>query len=314
VPATPSVLVPSRGPGARLARLLDSLAEQTIAPEVIVVDNASAGGEVAALCAAREGVEAIRLERNAGFSAAMNLAAGRASGDVLVLLNDDCRCDPDFVERIVAALDPAAGVTMAAGVLRDAVRSGLIDTAGLQLDATLLASDYLNGRPLSVLDEGVPDPVGPSGAAAAFDREAFLAVGGFDERLFAYWEDTDLALRLIRDGSRCRLAADARGDHEHSATLGAGSAAKNRLTGFGRGYVLRKWGVLTPQRALPVLAREAAILAGQAFADRTLAGLSGRIAGWRAAEPSEGYPALPAGSGSESLPALLRSRWRRRQG
>jgi GT2 family glycosyltransferase len=314
VPASPSVLVPSRGPAARLARLLDSLATQTVTPEVIVVDNASAGGEVTALCEEREGVEAIRLERNAGFSAAMNLAAGRASGDVLVLLNDDCRCDPDFVERIAAALDPAAGVTMAAGVLRDAARPGVIDTAGLQLDATLLASDYLNGRPLSVLDEGVPDPVGPSGAAAAFDRGAFLGVGGFDERLFAYWEDTDLALRLIRDGSRCRLAADARGDHEHSATLGAGSAAKNRLTGFGRGYVLRKWGVLTPRRALPVLAREVAILAGQAVADRTLAGLSGRIAGWRAAEPSEAYPALPAGSGSESVPELLRSRWRRRRG
>ena len=308
------MLVPSRGPAARLARLLDSLEPQSAAHEVIVVDNASPGGEVAALCAGRAGVEVIGLDRNAGFSAAMNLAAGRAGGDVLVLLNDDCRCDPEFVERIVAALDPAAGVTMAAGVLRDAARPGVIDTAGLQLDRTLLASDYLNGRPLDALVGGVPDPLGPSGAAAAFDREAFLAVGGFDENLFAYWEDTDLALRLIRDGSRCRLAPDARGDHEHSATLGAGSAEKNRLTGFGRGYVLRKWGVITPRRAVPVLAREAALLAGQAVADRNLAGLSGRIAGWRAADPTEEYPELPAAGDAESLPRLLRSRWARRSG
>jgi GT2 family glycosyltransferase len=308
------VLVPSRGPASRLARLLDSLAAQTAAHEVIVVDNASPGAEVSALCADRAGVEVIGLDRNSGFSAAMNLAAARAGGDALVLLNDDCRCDPEFVERIVAALDPAAGVTMAAGVLRDAARPGVIDTAGLQLDRTLLASDYLNGRPVGVLDGGVPDPVGPSGAAAAFDRQAFLAVGGFDERLFAYWEDTDLALRMIREGSRCRLAPQARGDHEHSATLGAGSAEKNRLTGFGRGYVLRKWGVITPRRILPVLAREAALLAGQAVADRTLAGLSGRIAGWRAAEPTEEYPRLPSAADADSLPQLLRSRWARRSG
>ena len=213
---------------------------------------------------------------------------------------------------IAAALDPAAGVTMAAGVLRDANRPELIDTAGLQLDRTLLASDYLNGQPVDVLAGGVPDPAGPSGAAAAFDRAAFRAVGGFDESLFAYWEDTDLALRLIRDGSRCRLAPEALGVHEHSATLGSGSAAKNRLTGFGRGYVLRKWGVVNARRLGPVIAREAAILAGQAIADRNLSGLSGRIAGWRAAEPSEAYPDLPDAGQADSLRELLGRRRRRR--
>ena len=119
-----------------------------------------------------------------------------------------------------------------------------IDTAGMQLDRTLLVFDYLNGEPVACLDQGVPDPIGPSGAAAAFDREAFLAAGGFDETLFAYWEDVDLVLRMRARGERCALAAGARGIHDHSATLGSGSPRKNYLTGFGRGYVLRKWGVL----------------------------------------------------------------------
>ena len=91
------------------------------------------------------------------------------------------------------------------------------------------------------------DPLGPSGAAAAFDRAAFLECGGFDERLFAYWEDVDLVLRLRLAGARCVLVPDARAVHSHSATLGSGSARKNYLTGFGRGYVLRKWGVLSGQ-------------------------------------------------------------------
>ena len=83
-----------------------------------------------------------------------------------MLLNDDCVCDPGFVEAITAALDPVAGVVMTAGVMRDWRRPELIDSAGMELDSTLLVFDYLNGEPLSRLREGVADPIGPSAAAA----------------------------------------------------------------------------------------------------------------------------------------------------
>ena len=94
--------------------------------------------------------------------------------------------------------------------------------AGMELDRTLLVFDWLNGEPLSALERIDRDPIGPSAAAAAFDRAAFLEAGGFDERLFAYWEDVDLVLRLRRAGHGCVLAADAQGVHQHSATLRLG--------------------------------------------------------------------------------------------
>lgn len=292
-----SVIVPSRGPAERLRRLLDSLAAQSVPQETIVVDNASPGGEVGDLCDAYDFARALRLERNRGFSAPVNLAAREATGAALVLLNDDCVCDPPFVERIAAALDPVAGVVMSAAVMRDARSPELIDSAGMELDPTLLVYDYLNGEPLSALEAGPADPIGPSAKAAAFDRSAFLEAGGFDERLFAYWEDVDLVLRLLSAGGACRLAADARGTHEHSATLGSGSAAKNYLMGYGRGYLLRKWGVISPGRLGPVAARELALLAGQALIDRNVAGLRGRVRGWRAAQPEEPFPAAIAAAG-----------------
>jgi len=309
-----SVIVPSLGPPERLARLLDSLSRQSVEHEVIVVDNGSPGGGVSALCAER-GVEAIRLERNHGYSAAVNRGARAASTDALVLINDDCVCDPDFVERISARLDPAEGVVMVSSVMRELRDPALIDSAGMELDPTLLVYDYMNGEPLGALDADPPDPIGPSAAAAAFDREAFLAVDGFDEGLFAYWEDVDLVLRLRAAGGRCVLAADARGTHEHSATLGSGSAGKNYLTGYGRGYLLRKWGVMSPGRAIPVLARELVIVAGQAVIDRNMTGLRGRIRGWRAAEPSESFPAEVAatGGGDPFARNMARRLWRRRR-
>jgi GT2 family glycosyltransferase len=289
---SPTVIVPTHSVRDQLDRLLSSLAGQSAEHQVIVVDNASPGGAASSVCRRYPGVEAIRVDRNLGFSRAVNLAAGRADGAAIVLVNDDCVCDPPFVERIVSALDPSSGIVMASGVMRDGADPSMIDTAGVELDRTLLGFDYLNGEPLSLLDDGVPDPLGPSGAAAAFDRAAFLEVGGFDERLFAYWEDVDLALRLAQSGGRCALAPAARGTHAHSATLGSGSARKNYLMGFGRGYLLRKWSVLSLRRAPGVLFRDTVLCLGQLAIDRNVAGVRGRMAGYRAAAriPHEPYP------------------------
>jgi N-acetylglucosaminyl-diphospho-decaprenol L-rhamnosyltransferase len=203
-------------------------------------------------------------------------------------------------------------VPMAAGVMRDARSPELIETAGIELDRTLLAYDYLNGEPLTVLEGAVADPLGPTGAAAAFDREAFLAAGGFDERIFAYLEDVDLVLRLRRDGGRCRLAKDAQGTHEHSATLGPGSARKDYLAGFGRGYLLRKWSVLSPGRLPGVLVRELGQAAAQAVVDRNLGPIRGRVQGLRAGRPSEPYPPAELLGDPPSLATAVRRRWRRR--
>ena len=305
------MIVPTVGP-ARAARLLESLADVDGDFETIVVDNGT-GSEQLDRSAARLGeVQLLRLDSNLGYSRAVNLAARRARGEVLVLLNDDSQVDPGYVERIAAALDPGAGVVMAAGVMRDAAEPGLIETAGIEIDRTLLAFDYLNGEPLEVLDRGVADPIGPSGAAAAIWREAFSEVGGFDEELFAYGEDVDLVLRLRLAGGSCRLASDARGTHEHSATLGSGSARKDYLMGYARSYLLRKWGVLKPRRAPALLARELIWVAGQAVVDRNLGGLRGRVGGLRAEVPSEPYPPAEMLPDPPSLATSLGRRWRRR--
>jgi N-acetylglucosaminyl-diphospho-decaprenol L-rhamnosyltransferase len=291
-------------------RLLRSL-EAGEGFETIVVDNGTGSPELDRAVESLGDASVLRLDRNHGYSRAVNLAARRAGGDALVLLNDDSLVDEGYVERIAGALDPGHGVVMGAGVMRDDRAPELIETAGIELDRTLLAYDYLNGEPLRLLDGPVADPIGPTGAAAAFDRETFLAAGGFDERIFAYLEDVDLVLRLRREGGRCRLAGDARGTHRHSATLGPGSARKDYLAGFGRGYLLRKWNVLSPGRLPAVLIREVGQTAAQAIVDRNLGPVRGRVDGLRAAHVMESYPGelLPD---PPSLVDSVRRRWRRR--
>lgn len=307
----PTVIVPTSSNLEGLNRALESISAGGIEYAVVVADNGSRDG-AASRIAAEHGAEAIRFERNYGYSRAVNVAAREAGPGPLVLVNDDCVLDPGFVEAITAPLDPAAGVVMVAGALRENGDRSRIDSAGIEYDRTLLAFDYLNGEPVAAL-AGAPPPVGPSAAAAAFDRDAFLSVGGFDEHLFAYWEDVDLVVRMRLAGGRCELARDAVGTHAHSATLGTGSAAKNRLMGFGRGYLLRKWGVISGRRMAAIAARELTLIAGQAVLDRTLAGAWGRLDGWQSAEPGS-YPAEELqGAEASGLVETMRRRLARRR-
>ena len=305
------MIVPTVTPSLAV-RLLDSVAGPGAGFETLVIDNGTGDMELERHTAKLDGASVLRLDENLGYGRAVNLAARHAHGDVLVLLNDDSVVEPGYVEAMAGALDPSRGVVMAAGVMRDARSPGLIETAGIELDRTLLAYDYLNGEPLSCLERSIPDPIGPSGAAAAFEREAFLSVGGFDETIFAYLEDVDLVLRLRREGGRCRLAKDARGTHEHSATLGPGSPRKDYLAGFGRGYLLRKWSVVSARRLPAVLLREIGQAAVQSAMDRNLGPVRGRVNGLRAGRPSESYPSPEVLGSPPSLWSTVRRRWRRR--
>ena len=114
-------------------------------------------------------------------------------------------------------------------------------------------------------------------------------------------------------GARCVLAARARGTHQHSATFGSGSVRKNYLMGFGRGYMLRKWGVLrSPRRTAAALARDAAVCVGQAIFDRNLAGVRGRVRGYRAATRTEPFPDRAVTPRAPGALATLRRRAARR--
>lgn len=300
------VFVPTYERRSLLLETLRALSEQTVEVCVVVVDNGSTDGTVEAVRAEYPGVQLVELGANRGFGPALNEAVRRHPAERLIFTNNDVRHEPTFVEALLAEVGP--GPSPVAGVLLDHAQPRTIDSAGVVVDSTLLAFDYLHGAPVDAA-ACAPPPLGPTGAAALVPLQAFQAVGGFDERIFAYLEDVDLALRLRAAGFACRLAAHAHAVHLHSATLGSGSAEKNRLMGWSRGYMLRRYGVFRdPRRAVRALAAEVTICAGQVVIDHTASGVTARINGWRAAK---GLPrlAVPPGATLDiTLPDALRRR------
>jgi N-acetylglucosaminyl-diphospho-decaprenol L-rhamnosyltransferase len=275
----PTVYIPNFNGAARLGGVLRGLGEQTRPLEVVLVDNGSSDESVELARRELAGVKAVELGENLGFGRAINRAVAEAPGDPVILLNNDAVPEPRFVEALLEGL--GEGVDAVAGVLLQERAPELIDSAGVVADSTLMGFDHLHGERAETAEAAAP-PLGPTGGAALYRRSAFEALGGFDERIFLYYEDLDLALRLAARGGRSRLAPQARALHAYSASLGAASARKYAWTGWSRGYMLRRYGVMRdPRLALRALACESALCAGQLLKDRTVSGLGGRLRGWR---------------------------------
>ena len=284
-----------------------------------MADNASTDGSAEMVRERFPEVRLVRHEENLGFGRAIDLAMEGVDADVLVVLNNDLVCEPEFMERVVAPFERAE-VGMVAGVLVQAAAPSLIDSAGIELDATLRSWDYLWNRPVAELGPATPAPLGPCGGAAAYRLREMRKLGGFEDRLFAYWEDVDLAIRFREAGWECALAPDARAEHRHWRNARrdvTGAAAPGRVRprlragpvriaapAGGRGGVRRhpahalarpRGGGLTPAR-LRGGARSGASGAGE-DADRRAATRSRQT-------PRRGVPAGPARRASTALPGL----------
>jgi GT2 family glycosyltransferase len=69
--------------------------------------------------------------------------------------------------------------------------------------------------------------LGPTGAAAAYRRDALDAIGGFPEQYFLYYEDLEVAWRLRARGFECAWLDEALVVHDHAS--GAGAAKRAHL-------------------------------------------------------------------------------------
>jgi N-acetylglucosaminyl-diphospho-decaprenol L-rhamnosyltransferase len=291
---------------------LRHLQAQTIDHRVIVVDNGSTDDTTRArLRSEWSDVQLELFEENQFFPRACNRGVAAGTAEFVVLLNNDVDCRPDFLERLVRPLrcDPGLGSVCALLLQRG---DELIDGFGLSADVTLAAFPRLRGLSVAHAGDSSLTLLGPGGAAAAYRREAWEQLGGLDESLASYMEDFDLAVRLRIAGWGTAVEVNAIGTHVGSATHGHRSPSTRGNGGFGRGYMLRRYGLLRGRTAPRVLATEAIVVLGDMLISRDLVALRGRVAGWRAARgrPRLGPP--PADSIEKGIGFWdsLARRWR----
>jgi GT2 family glycosyltransferase len=233
-----TVVIVSYQSGPTLAECLARLEAQTFRDfETILVDNASTDGAPGAAAKAFPWIDLVEAGGNLGFAAGNNLAARRASGRWLVLLNPDAYPEPDWLEELMAGAARHPVVKSFASLQLSADRPGLLDGAGDNLTSAGIPfrGGYGRRQPGS-LPEG--EVFSACGAAMLIDRGLFLEVGGFDERYFCYCEDVDLGYRLRLLGQPTLLLPKAKVAHVGSASTGVRSdfaifhGSRNRVWTF----------------------------------------------------------------------------------
>ena len=208
--------------------LLAALAAQRAAgDEIVVVDNLASRGGTAGVRGHPAVDRLIEPERNLHYAAGMNLGAGAAGGDALVLLNADLVPEPGFLAAMrapPAEWDAWTAVLTLPGGTEVNNAGGLVHFLGLAYSGRY-------GEPVASLPAAPYETGFVSGGCLGVRRAAWTALGGYPEHYEAYHEDVDLSLRLRLEGRRFGALPAARVAHDYDFGKGAhkwGNMERNR--------------------------------------------------------------------------------------
>lgn len=203
-----AVVVPTHGRVHYLDDLLDRLQAQDLPLEqfeVVVVDDASPD-DTWNLLVARTATTPVRLcvarhATNRGPAATRNHGVAVSRAPYLAFTDDDCLPHPGWLSAMLVALESGAPVVQ-----------GHVEPP---------ADDWATAGPWDhTIFVRRPSPFFET-ANVGYDRDRFLAVGGFadgdplltPEQGRGFGEDADLAWRVLRQGGERAFAPDARVDH-----------------------------------------------------------------------------------------------------
>jgi len=195
-----------------LGDMLRSLRYQTFRNfEVVVVAGPCTDHTVEVARSFGEAIKFVRcLERNLSMSRNLGIAA--AAGDVVAFIDDDGVPEPTWLAELVGGYDSdeVAGV---GGVVRDHTgyefqcRFNRADRIGSANDQAVVPLDDLS-FPGSW---EIPYLVGTN---SSFRRDLLISVGGFDEEIEFYLDETDVCIRLVDAGYLLRQLDGAEVHHK----------------------------------------------------------------------------------------------------
>lgn len=230
---------------------LDSLDRYSDYPnlELIVVDNASADdtpGYLRAWAQAGGDRHVILNPDNRGFAAANNQGLATATGDYLVMLNNDTHVTPGWVATLVGHLRRTPSLGMLGPVTNNIGNEARIDIRYADMEQMLQAAGHYTARHAGQLT--------PLHTAAFFcvmmPRHVYAKVGDLDEAFgIGMFEDDDYCRRVQKEGWQIACADDVFIHHHLSASFNKIKQEKRQAM-FERNKALyeAKWGTWVPHK------------------------------------------------------------------
>jgi GT2 family glycosyltransferase len=216
-----SIVIPVHERAGLTRQCVDTILGQPPAVdfELIVVDDASRDETPTLLAGYGERLRVVTLETNAGFAGACNTGGGAATGELLVFLNNDTIPVTGWLDTLVAHADahPQAGIVGAKLLFPNET----VQHAGVVICQDGNPRHIYAGFPASHPVVNVSRPFQAVTAACMLvRREAFEAVGGFDDAYRNCLEDTDLCLQAGARGYEVRYCHESVLYHLESVSRG----------------------------------------------------------------------------------------------
>jgi O-antigen biosynthesis protein len=226
LPRKVSIIIPTRGVSDFLRNCLSSIFRLTDYPnyEIILVNNGEISGQDLLFLSQMEKNHPIRRIDNFApfnYSAANNLGAKAASGDLLLFLNNDTQIlDPDWLSELAMWAEREEIGVVGAKLL---YLEGTIQHAGVILGLTGFAGHIFSGQPenqwsIFGLAEWYRDVLAVTGACLMVRRDVFIKAGFFNEEFKLCGSDVAFCLRVHELGYRVMIDPFARIRHLESVS------------------------------------------------------------------------------------------------
>jgi glycosyltransferase involved in cell wall biosynthesis len=208
VPGQPaaSIVIPTRSRPEYLEVTLASVTPQATdaGAEVIVVNDG--GSPSSARVAERHGARVVALPAPGGANAARNVGIDAATGDLIVLIDDDVFAPPGWLAEMLAGVERSPGYDLFGGPIRARLEGGGPRSCGRE------------SAPITTLDLGSVDRDAELvwSANMAIRRSALERVGRFDETIRVRGDEEDWERRYVSAGGRVRYLAAAGLEHRRA--------------------------------------------------------------------------------------------------
>ena len=214
-----TIIIPNYNGLAFMEPCFESLEKQTMKDfKILVVDNGSTDGSVEWL--KEHEIPSIFLPENTGFSGAVNVGIKAADTPYVILLNNDTKVAPHYVEALERAMDRSEKIFSVSSKMIQMYHPDLMDDAGDMYSVLGWAFQRGVGRPEKLYKRSCRVFTACAGAAI-YRREVFETIGYFDEMHFAYLEDIDVGYRAKLYGYDNVFCPEAVVHHVGSGTSGS---------------------------------------------------------------------------------------------
>jgi N-acetylglucosaminyl-diphospho-decaprenol L-rhamnosyltransferase len=222
-----TAIIVSYNSASVLPACIGALRKHLTPDQLLVVDNAST--DRSAGVASEHGAELIVSRVNQGFGGGCNLGARSARNDLLLFVNPDvCIISVDPMKVQTLTERRPLGLVAPRELLAEDAAHHVPSVRRIVPWPFRVACEALGPIVPREISSRLRTPPGSprrrswlSGAVLFSARSEFLDLGGFDERLFLYYEDQELSGRYVKHGLPLSVTDAVAGRHMRGGSSGA---------------------------------------------------------------------------------------------